>query len=87
MNEKIKKLQAAIAKDQEKIQQLQAQIEKKNQQIESIRQEEILKQVSTLEKKGVDIENILKAIDAQDSQRLLALLKPQDNDRPSERYF
>ena len=80
MNEKIQKLQNSIAKDQHKIQHLQLQIEKKNQQIESIKQEEIMKQVSSLEKKGMDIDTILKAIDEQDLDRLLSVLSQESSD-------
>ena len=84
MNEKIQKLQNSIAKDQQKIQHLQLQIEKKNQQIESIKQEEIMKQVSSLEKKGMDIDTILKAIDEQDLDRLLAVLSQESSDPKPE---
>ena len=60
------------------------QIEKKNQQIESIKQEEIMKQVSSLEKKGMDIDTILKAIDEQDLDRLLAVLNQESSDPKPE---
>ncbi|MCI9577182.1 MAG: hypothetical protein HFJ84_11240 [Clostridiales bacterium] len=84
MNEKIQKLQNSIAKDQQKIQHLQLQIEKKNQQIESIKQEEIMKHVSSLEKRGMNIDAILKAIDEQDSDRLLSILTQEPAENKTE---
>lgn len=74
MNEKIKKLEESIAKDEKRIRQLQVEIEKKSQRLEVLRQDEILKQVSTLEHKGVDMAAVFRAIDNHDSGLLLSIL-------------
>ena len=74
MNEKIRKLEESIAKDEKRIRQLQIEIEKKSQRLEVLRQDEILKQVSVLQNKGVDMAEIFRAIDNHDSELLLSIL-------------
>lgn len=80
MNEKIKKLQESIAKDEKRIRELQIEIEKKSQRLEVLRQDEILKQVSVLQNKGVDMAKVFQAIDNHDSGLLLSLLKGEGKD-------
>ena len=75
MNEKIRKLEESIAKDEKRIRQLQLEIEKKSQRLEVLRQDEILKQVSALQNKGVDMAAVFHAIDNYDSGLLLSMLK------------
>lgn len=74
MNEKIRKLEESIAKDEKRIRQLKIEIEKKSQHLEVLRQDEILKQVSALQNKGVDMATVFHAIDNHDSGLLLSIL-------------
>lgn len=80
MNEKIRKLEASIAKDEKRIRQLQLEIEKKSQRLEVLRQDEILKQVFALQNKGVDMAAVFHAIDNHDSGLLLSVLSGNPED-------
>lgn len=83
MNEKIKKLEESISKDEKRIRQLQIEIEKKSQRLEVLRQDEILKQVSVLQNKGVDMAAVFHAIDNHDSGMLLSVLSGNPEDTKS----